>query len=110
MFSTSIATTYLPVFAANQVKGGRFQRVAGFAATKTMPGYQSWDPANRRLSVLIVFPMKYLEVTGDGTDNIGDLGGLTPQKNKGGETSEGGGQHAEPTGDMAQPAADQYGN
>ena len=110
VFSTSIATTYLPVLAANQVKADRFIRVVGYAAKKPMPGYQSWDAANRRLSVLIVFPMKYIEVTGDGTDNVGDLGGLTPGKNKGGEVSEGGGQKAEPAGDMAEPAAGQYGH
>lgn len=106
LFSTTIATATMSVFAENQVQTTRFTRLTGFAATAPMPGYQSWDSANRRLSVVIVFPVKYIEVTGDGTDQIGDLGGLTPEKNKGGEVSTGGGEKAEPAGEM--PAAEHH--
>jgi len=111
LFSTTIATASLPVFTENSVQSDRFTKITGFAAKQGMLGYQNWDSANRRLSVVVIFPVKYIEVTGDGTDQIGDLGGITPDKNKGGEVNKEGGEKAEPAGEMpAEPAADQHGN
>lgn len=75
LFSTTIATGSLPVFTANEVPPSRFARVAGFGAKQAIPGYQKWDAANRRLSITIIFPVKYIEVATENDENIAGASG-----------------------------------